>query len=283
MHITQIGILKYKIFPILSDLLSTGYQLPQKSRTHSISGKILRFDGIAYQAGVKDVTVTLSGSSTATTTTDDSGAYRFAGLIDGCYSVSAQHNLYNMSVVSGISYVTINGTDATVNFNANPITAYLYTISGSVTLNGAGQNGAFAALYSAGAWTGTVTTTTKGAYPFAGRMNPTNTVASSLAGYTFSPASAPVTVYYNDISGTNFTAIHPTYTVSGTVTLTGACLDGAITALSGAGAGTIKTSTTDAYTFLNYTKLTYAVTPSLAGYAFTPANAPTTTQRRERP
>jgi hypothetical protein len=85
-----------------------------------------------------------------------------------------------------------------------------YTLSGTITLNGAGLSGVTVTAGSA-----TATTSSSGAYTLSGLVNGTYTVTPSKAGYTFSPASASETVNGANITGVNFTAA----VASGPVTL----------------------------------------------------------------
>jgi len=74
---------------------------------YSISGKIRTSTG-SLMAGV---TVTLSGSASATTTTDSLGRYRFTGLANGAYTVTPSFTGYAFTPAS--RSITISGADAT--------------------------------------------------------------------------------------------------------------------------------------------------------------------------
>ncbi|HNX50200.1 MAG TPA: hypothetical protein PKL08_08555 [Thermoanaerobaculaceae bacterium] len=62
----------------------------------------------------------------------------------------------------------------------------------------------------------------------------------------------------------------PTYSISGTVS--GAVASGVTMTLSGAGTGTTTTDATGSYTFSGRANGSYTVTPSLAGYTFSPTS-----------
>ena len=90
--------------------------------TNSISG-------VVSGAVLQGVTITLSGTTSLTTTTDASGIYEFIGLADGSYTVSASLTGYNFNPFD--RNVTISGASITgQNFTALAIT---YSISGEVT------------------------------------------------------------------------------------------------------------------------------------------------------
>ncbi len=81
--------------------------------TYSISGTV---SGDVLQ----DVTITLSGATSLTTTTDASGNYSFTGLLNGSYNVSPSLTEYNFNPLS--TNVTINETNVTnVNFTASAV------------------------------------------------------------------------------------------------------------------------------------------------------------------
>ena len=68
-----------------------------------------------------------------------------------------------------------------------------------------------------------------------------------------------------------------TYNLSGTITTSGgSALEGVILTLSGANSGTATTNASGNYSFTNLVNGSYVVTPSLAGYTFTPTSQPVT-------
>jgi protocatechuate 3,4-dioxygenase beta subunit len=95
-------------------------------------------------------------------------------------------------------------------------------------------------------------------------------VITSTSGYTFSPDNQNVTVVANDLAGVNFTATPITYSITGQVKLSGgAGLDGVtINAKTGLSS---TTNTNGEFGFSGVTPGTYAITPSKAGYTFSPA------------
>jgi uncharacterized protein (TIGR03437 family) len=209
-------------------------------------------------------TLTLTGTSTATTTANASGAYTFTGLANGSYTVTPSLSGYTFSPASAA--VTVNGANATVpNFIA---TAQTWTITGGVGTTGSG-----ATIALTGASTATTTASSSGSYTFTGLANGSYTVTPSLTGYTFSPASAAVTVNGANAMAGNFTATAQTWTITGGVGTTGS---GATIALTGVSTATTTASSSGSYTFTGLANGSYTATPSLTGYTFSPASAAVT-------
>ncbi|SPF44420.1 hypothetical protein SBA4_3210023 [Candidatus Sulfopaludibacter sp. SbA4] len=224
--------------------------------TYTISGQVT-----ASGAALAGVTVTLSGSQTGATTTDNSGNYTFTALAPaGNYTVTPTRTGYAFSAPQ-----TFNGlsTNQTANFTATPIT---YTISGQMTLSGTGLPGVTVTL--TGSQTGSATTDNSGNYSFTALAAVGNyTVTPTRTGYTF---SAPQT--FNNLSANqtaNFTATPITYTISGQMTVSGTGLPGVTVTLTGSQPGSATTDNSGNYSF---TALAaggnYTVTPSRTGYTF---------------
>jgi len=233
----------------------SGVNFTATAVTYSISGTVTG----AVQAGV---TMMLSGTGSATTTTDASGSYSFTGLSNGTYTVTPSKSGYTFMPVS--REVTVSGADVSgVNFTATEVT---YSISGTVT--GAVQAGVTMML--SGTGSATTTTDASGSYSFTGLSNGTYTVTPSKSGYTFMPVSREVTVSGADVSGVNITATAVTYSISGTVT--GAVQAGVTMMLSGAGSATTTTDSLGNYTFTGLSNGTYTVTPGKSGYSFSPSS-----------
>src|SRR5215469_3976404 len=223
---------------------------------------------ISPTAGGSGATVSLSGAGSATTTASSSGAYSFTGLANGTYTVTPSHSGYTFSPAS--QNTTVNGANVSgLNFTATA-QANTYSISGTISPT-AGGNGATVTL--SGAATGTTTANSSGAYTFTGLANGTYALTPSHSGYTFNPTSANATVNGANVSGVNFTATaQATYSISGTITASGAALSGASVALSGPAAANATTNTSGSFTFSGLANGTYTVTPTDSGYSFTPAN-----------
>ncbi len=223
--------------------------------TYSISGTI-------SGAGGNAATVTLSGGASAVVTADASGNYTFPGLTNGAYVVTPSQPGFSFSPAN--QSVTVSSANVTsVSFST-----VTYSISG--TISGAGGSGATVNL--TGAATATVTADAAGNYSFTGLQNGSYTVTPSKAGFAFTPASQPVTVNNASVTGMNFSIV--TYSISGTIS--GAGGTGATVNLTGASAATVTADAGGNYSFTGLQNGSYTVTPSKAGFSFTPASQPAT-------
>jgi hypothetical protein len=245
-----------------------GSALPSESRTSiSVTSPTISGQVTMNGSGLGGVTMTLSGSSTGSATTTGSGNYSFTVNAGGSYTVTPSLTNYTFSPPSA-TFSNLSGNQ-TANFTANLVT---YTISGQVTLNGAGLSGVTVTL--SGGANNTATTGSSGNYSFSNLTSGLNYVVTpSLSGYTFSPPSQGFTGLNVNQSGINFaaTAVTTSYTISGQVTLNGAGLSGVTVTLSGGANNTATTSSSGNYSFSNLTGgLNYVVTPSLSGYTFSP-------------
>ncbi len=172
--------------------------------TYAISGTVSG----AVSSGV---TVSLFGAATASTTTDASGNYSFSGLTNGSYTVTPSYT--NTSFTPSSRAVTVTGASVTgQNFTSSAVPTY--TLSGTVT--GPWVEDVTVSL--GGAAAGTTTTSSTGAYSFAGLYAGSYTVAASLAGYTYSPAGPTVIITSANVTQ-DFTASSAiaSYSISGTV------------------------------------------------------------------
>ena len=155
--------------------------------------------------------------------------------------------------------------------NPPPPPPNTYSISGTISPT-AGGSGATVTL--SGTASATTTASSSGAYTFSGLANGTYAITPSNAGYTFSPTSQNATVNGANVTGINFTttAQSNTFSLSGTITLSGSALSGAAVALTGPAAANTTTNSSGNYTFSGLANGTYTVTPSNSGDTFTPAS-----------
>lgn len=216
--------------------------------THTISGT----------AGVPGATVKLSGAMEKTVTADQSGHFQFTGLPDGTYAVAP--SLSGYTFVPPSDAVTLAGADRSgENFTASAVSAPTHAISGTVS-------GAVGASLSLVGTSATTVAGTGGFYQFTGLPDGDYTVKPSLAGYAFTPGSAPVTLAGANRSGVSFTASPtsaPTYSISGNAGIAGAAV-----LLSGPVSKTTTAATDGSYQFAGLAEGTYTVIPSLSGYTF---------------
>jgi len=227
----------------------TGVSFTATAVTYSISGTI---------TGGSGATVTLSGAASATATADGSGNFSFNGVANGSYTITPSVPGFTFSPVS--QSFTVNNANVTgVAFTS---TALTYSISGTIT----GGSGATVAL--SGAASATTTADGSGNFSFTGLGNGSYTVTPSKTGYTFTPTNKAVTISNANVTGVNFTAAVLTYSISGTIT--GG--NGATVTLSGATSATTTASGSGTFSFTGLANGAYTITPSKAGYTFSPTS-----------
>ncbi|MBI5739603.1 MAG: carboxypeptidase regulatory-like domain-containing protein [Nitrospirae bacterium] len=212
------------------------------------------------------VLMTLSGgglTSNKTATTTTTGTYTISGLGNGTYTLTPTKAGYTFTPAS----VTVSGADATENF-----TVQVYSISGSVTTGSGSGVTSVTVKISIGGTNKTATTTTSGSYTINDVPVGNYTVTPTRTGYVFTPPSRDVTVDTANITGVDFNS----FALTGTVKTSGnIAISSVVMTLSGGGLTTNKTATTTTtgtYTISGLGIGTYTLTPSKAGYTFTPAS-----------
>ena len=169
---------------------------------------------------------------------------------------------YNLSIVE---VLPPSGTGGTA-----------FTVSGTISPAASG-NGASVVLSQNGSTVASTTADSTGSYSFSSIANGTYLVTPSRPGFTFNPGSQTATVNNANFAVPAFTATATTFGITGTVT----------PATSGSGAGmslsqnstVIGTTTVNGsggYSFSGLANGSYVVTPSKAGFAFTPTSQTTT-------
>ena len=231
--------------------------------TYSITGMVTTATG----AAASGVTLTLTGSAGGSQTSDASGAYTFSSLAAGTYTVTPTLAGYTFAPASAqVTITTANQTATT--FVATAVVQATYTLTGSVS----GAVGSGVTVNLTGATTASTTTAANGTYSFSGLADGSYTVTPSLTGYSFAPVSSSVTINGANPAATNFVStanVAPTYSLTGTVT--GVWVRNVTVTLSGAGTGTTVTDASGNFSFSNLPAGSYTVTPSLAGYTYSPA------------
>lgn len=185
-------------------------------------------------------------------------------MVDGTYS-NYGFMLYlevGASINDGIAFnSSSNATESNRPKLVIEYTELTFSISGN-----AGIAGATMSYNDGGAKT--VTSGSNGAYTISGlTYNWSGTVTPSKTGYTFSPTSKSYTNLVANDTGEDYTATAITYTISGNAGVAGASL--AYTD------GTAKSATADgsgAYSFTVSYNWSGSVTPSKAGYTFSPTS-----------
>jgi hypothetical protein len=243
----------------------TGQDFSATLLTYAISGAIT-LGGLPLPG----VTVSLSGAATATTTTNASGNYVFANLLNGGYTVTpsmAGYAFTPSSIAVTIIFADLPGR----NFTAAPLVTY--SISGTA-LTSTKLPIPGATINVTGPVNSTVTTNSKGQYTAGGLLPGIYTITPSLTGFTFTPASKTAEIINKNLTGQNFTGTPKTgavFSISGrAISSTGAAMAGVTVNLSGAATATTTTDGSGNYVFGGLANGTYTVTPVMAGYAFTP-------------
>ncbi len=229
--------------------------------TFTVSGTISGTGGNAAT-----VTLTSGTTTVATTTANPAGAYSFSNVANGSYTVTPTKTGFTFTPTSQAA--TVNGANVTV--AAFSSAAQTFTVSG--TISGTGGNAATVTLTSGTTTVATVTSTAAGAYTFVGVANGSYTVTPTKAGFTFTPTSQAVTVNGANVTVPAFASTAPTFTVSGTISGAGG---NAATVTLTSGTTTVATVTSTAagaYTFSSVVNGSYTVTPTKAGFTFTPTS-----------
>jgi uncharacterized protein (DUF2141 family) len=233
-------------------------------------GSIFTISGAVSGDTADGVTMNLTGTLTTSTTTTNGGQYSFTNLDPGTYTVTPSKYGYTFSAPTTTVTIT-DANPAAVDFTATAIQTY--HISGAVS--GVVTDGVTINL--SGDLATSTTTSNGGLYSFSNIANGTYSVVASLATYTFSPTSIPVTISGVDSTGNNFTSSTiPRHSVSGQVTFNGIGFSGVTVAASGdSPLVTTTTNTSGQYTLSGlFEGETYTITPSVPGYTFTPASSP---------
>ena len=231
--------------------------------TYTISGTVSG----ATQAGV---TINLSGAGTAVTSTqtDASGNFSFSNLGNGDYTLSPNKNGYTFTPSNKV--VNLSGANASgANFSASVSALPTYTLSGTVT-GDVTQN---VLITLSGAGSAATNTSANGTYSFTGLANGSYTATPSLAGYSFIPGSAQVTVNSANASIGNFISTKlavPLFDISGVVS--GDIRQGVTINLTGAATKSVTTDVNGNYSFTGLVNGGYTVTPLINGYTFNPGN-----------
>ena len=171
---------------------------------------------------------------------------------------------------SGTSVTLNDSAPATDSYNLSivevrPPVVGQFTISGNLSANGSGATVALT-----GAMAQTVTADASGNYSFTSLVAGSYTVTPGKPGFAFSPASQAVSITTANVTNVNFTA-NPTFSISGSISPSTSG-SGATVTLSGAGSATTTADSLGNYTFSGLVNGTYTITPSKAGFGFTPSS-----------
>jgi uncharacterized repeat protein (TIGR03803 family) len=199
--------------------------------------------------------------------------YSFTGGFDGASPQSAL-----VQGADGNFYGTTSGDANSEQGTVFKLWLQTFTISGQITDSGGNPlSGVFVTdgqQSYLGTPSGYTTTDASGNYSFTEPPGGNYTVTPVLSGDTFSPASKT----FNNLSANqtqNFTAsaVIPTFALFGQVTLwAGTGVSGVTMTLSGSQSGVTTTDGSGNYSFSVSPSGNYTLTPSLSGYAFSPAS-----------
>ena len=156
---------------------------------------------VTTQAGtpLSGVEISLGGASIGSVSTDGNGNFSFNNLAGGnSYTVTPALNGYSFSPPA-LALGSVNANQ-TANFTATAA----YSISGNITLTGAGPLQGVIVMLS-GAVNSAAATDVNGNYSFTGLLTGTYTIAPSLKGYVFSPVNQVFSSLSSDQTA-NFTA-----------------------------------------------------------------------------
>ena len=209
---------------------------------------------IGGNAGLGGVTVTLSGSTNASTISGADGTYSFSVNAGGNYSVTLSKTHYTFTPASQ----SITDLSSNVTFNFTPA-LNKHTIGGNAGLGGV-------TVTLSGSTNASTISGADGAYSFSVNAGGNYTVAPSMTHYTFTPASQSIT----DLSGNvsfNFTPVPNKHTISGNTGMSGVTIT-----LSGSANASTITDSGGAYSHTVDAGGNYTITPSKTHYTFTPAS-----------
>lgn len=164
---------------------------------------------------------------------------------------------YNLAVVEVLPAASAQ-TSSSISGTISP------TVSGSGSTIALSQNGNNVA---------TATADSSGNYSFGNLQNGSYVVTPAKSGFTFNPASQPVTINGSNVSGINFTASAQTWAISGNVSPAEA---GIPIALTGSSTANTNTDSSGNYSFSGVTNGSYTVTPNQSTKVFTPPSQPVT-------
>ena len=239
--------------------------------TYSISGTVTLEGGTAVPTAVL---LTLSGDADQTTSPASDGTYSFTDLPEGTYTVTPSLEAYTFEPTVR-SYDPLNADQTGQDFTGTYVPPPR-SISGTVTLIGGSASPTAVVLTLSGAANQTTNPASDGSYSFTDLAEGTYTVTPSLERYSFEPALRSYDPLGSDQTGQDFvgTYIPPTYSISGTVTLEGgtAAPTDVVLTLSGDENRTTSPAADGTYSFSGLLEGTYAVTPTLADYTFTPTS-----------
>ncbi|MBP1469049.1 hypothetical protein EYB53_025305, partial [Candidatus Chloroploca sp. M-50] len=252
-HVLTPTLAGYTFTPVTQTIMVTdalaGQDFTATLLTFPVTGRVT-VDGV----GLAEVVIT---DGTRNATTDSTGAYTLTDVPYGTHVLTPTLAGYTFSPAT--RSVTVTAALANQDFAA---TLRTFPVTGRVTVDGVGLA---EVVITDG--TRTVTTTATGGYTLTDVPYGTYVVTPTLAGYTFTPATRTITVT-GDLDGQDFAATLRTFPVTGRVTVDGVGLAEVVIT---DGTRNATTDSTGAYTLTDVPYGTHVLTPTRAGYTFSPA------------
>ena len=208
-------------------------------------------------APIAGVTVAGAGKST---TTNALGEYEIDSLKPGAYAVTAAKAGYVF--VPPVRAVTLPPDAGGQDFSGTALVTY--TVRGRITQGDGGPGLAGASVTADGR---SATTAADGSYAITGLGAGTYAVVAELAGYRFGPELREVTLP-PDAAGVNFSAAAERHEIWGVITVDGQPLEG-VTVSTNTGR-TATTNDNGRYRLTDLAPGEQTITPSMAGYSFSP-------------
>ena len=226
----------------------------------AIGVPIATVSGTVANSGVPLPGIIVAASDGQALLTDASGNYslNLRSPFTGAVGPTSPHYAYTPPTYS---YTALAANMTAQNFNATPV----IIISGRVARNSGAAVAGATVTFSTGQ---VATTNASGNYTLTVPSPYTGTFSVFATGFYTAPVLRTLTAATLDQPGQNFTATNGVR-VSGTISTATAPLPGVRVAFGGA--GTVVTNASGVYTYYVYTGYTGTMTPSLTGYAFTPA------------
>ncbi|HJQ02449.1 MAG TPA: carboxypeptidase regulatory-like domain-containing protein [Jatrophihabitans sp.] len=225
----------------------------------ALSGQVTNLNSGVVISGA---TVSLSGPTSASTTSDANGNYSFSGIPAGTYSVSATANGYLARTYSGV--VVTSGQTATQNIQLTTTGRVTGTVTGAA---GAALSGATITLQGGNLpTTDTVTSNSTGNYTSNWDPVGTYTVTCSATGYADQTVTG-VSITTGGLTTVNC-ALSNTGTLTGVVSNlnSGVLISGATVTLSGPTSASTTSDASGNYSFSGIPAGTYSVTATASGY-----------------
>ena len=248
-------------FNPINRIYSTGVTTSQTAQnytatsvTYTISGLVTLADGTT---GLNGVTLNaLDGATTATATTNGTGAYTLTVPQFFAGTVTPSLPGYTFAPIS-VTYPAVSSNQTAQNYIATPVPN---------TISGNAGKAAVSLSYTVGSTPMIATADSAGYYAFSVPNPWTGTVTPSLAGYTFGPASRTYTGVTTAQTLQDYSATAITYTITGNTGLSGTTMS----YTNGVTSGTVNTDPLGDYIIVIPYNWSGTVTPSKTGYAFSP-------------